>query len=114
MHVAHGIKRDVRRERQRCKRGPSGDGAIVTAVGSPARRIAEQAPRLSGHIGQFVARSVTRGKTPAVFAVTREFVRVALGIFALDERRTPAVLEIIAALLAHERILDSAKIDPSM
>ena len=47
-----------------------------------------------------------------MFVVTHEFVRVALGVFALDERRAPAVLEIVAALLTHEAVPDAAKIDP--
>ena len=113
-HLARGVERDVRRERQRCKRRPAGEGPIVRSVRHAARRIAEQAPRLAGHAGQLVARAITRRQAPAVFVVTGEFVRVALRVFALDKRRAPAVLEVVAALLAHEAILDAAKIDPRM
>ena len=39
---------------------------------------------------------------------------IALCVFALDIGCAPAVLEIVAALLTHEAILDAAKIDPGV
>src|SRR5579864_4622757 len=105
MHVPCGIQGDVRRERQRRKRRPTRESAIVRPVGNAARGIAEQTPWPAWGVGQFVPRPITRGETPAMFVVTREFAWVALGIRALDKRRAPAILEIVTAFFAHEAVL---------
>src|SRR5262249_50948542 len=61
---------------------------------------------------QFVAWTIRCGQAPAALAVSLEFVGIALGVLALDQRRAPAVLKVVAALLAHEAVADAAKIDP--
>src|SRR5208283_2260085 len=112
MHVTRGIHGDVRRERQRRKRRPPRESAIVGSVGNAARGIAEEAPWPAWNSGQFAPRPVTRGKTPAMLVVTREFAWVALGILALNKCSAPAILEIVTAFFAHEAVPNSTKIDP--
>src|SRR6185312_17154056 len=73
---------------------------------------AEQAARLVGQLRQRLARTITGGEAPGVFIVTGELVWVAPRVLALDLHRAPAVFKIVAAFLAHEAILDAAKIDP--
>src|SRR5277367_3963227 len=107
MHLTRGIENQVRHERQRRKRRPSGERTVVRPIGDTACGIAEKASRQAGPFGKFVARPVTCGESPATLIITGEFVWVALGVFALDERRSTAVLEIVAPLLAHEAVSDS-------
>src|SRR6185437_12174418 len=49
-----------------------------------------------------------------VFVIADELQRIASRVFALNNDRAPAVLEVIAALLAHEWVPYAAKIDPCM
>src|SRR6202040_1888048 len=63
---------------------------------------------------QLMARAVTGSQAPAVLVVTGEPERVAPRVFALDDGRAPAVLEVVAAFLAHEAIPDAAQIDPGV
>src|SRR5262249_62131745 len=57
---------------------------------------------------------VTRGDAPAVLAVAGELERILPRILLMDVGRPPAVLEVVAPVVAHELVLDSAEIDPEM
>ena len=58
--------------------------------------------------------AVARGDAPAIVAVARELERIVDRVAALHMRRATAVLEIVDALVAHERVLDAAKVDPDV
>jgi hypothetical protein len=49
-----------------------------------------------------------------MLSVARKLARIFDGIALLHMGGAPAVLEVVDALVAHERILDSAKVDPDV
>ena len=61
-----------------------------------------------------ISRPVAGSEAPAVFAIVREFKRVANGILLLHERRLSAVLKVVAAVFPHERIAQVAEVDPQV
>ena len=111
-HGARCAQGYLGRKRQRRQRRPSGQGAVIRPVRYATRGIAEQTSPLAAYARHVVACAVTGGQPPAVSVVAGEFVWIAFCVFALDQCRAPAVLEIVATLLAHEAVLDAAKIDP--
>ena len=60
------------------------------------------------------AGAVARGDAPAVLAVAGELERVAARVLLLDVGRLAAVLEVVDVVLAHERVLDAAEVDPEV
>ncbi len=46
--------------------------------------------------------------------MTLEPSGVSEGVFALHDRRSPAVFEVVAIVFAHEFVPDAAKIDPGV
>lgn len=103
---------DLRGERQRRDHRPGSDRAVVGAVGDPPGAVVEEPPFDAIELADDLARSVTRGDPPAELPILRVAAGVADPVLLLHEGGAPAVLEIIDPLLAHERVLDAAKIDP--
>src|SRR3546814_2354676 len=51
-------------------------------------------------------------EAPAVLVIAGVAARVDAGVGALHVHGTAAVLEVVAALLAHEAVVDAAEVDP--
>src|SRR6202050_4610917 len=66
------------------------------------------------HFNRVGAGAVARGYSPAIAAIAGEPERVAHCILLLYISRPTAVLKIVDAFGAHERVLDAAKINPHM
>ena len=67
---------DLRREGQRCHGRPRGDGAVIRSVRDATCRVVVEAPLDTADPARGRAGLVAGGDAPAVFAVTREVVRV--------------------------------------
>ena len=102
-----------RRKRQRRDDDPRSDGAVVGSERSAARDVIVELPLDSIDRPRDPAGPVACGEPPAIFAVALKPERVPDGILLLHERRLPAVLEVVAAALAHEGVADPA-IDPQV
>src|SRR5436190_8205541 len=111
--VAYCGQREIGGKRYGCERRRWCDRSVVRSIRRAARGIAEQAPSHFKWIRR-VDRTITGRKAPTVFVVTGKPARVALRVLALHINRTPAVLKIVTTLLAHEAILNAAKINPGV
>src|ERR1700674_1011159 len=105
---------DLGRERQRRHHSPRRKGAVVGSVGHAAPYIVEESALDTTHFDAGGAGALTRGKSPAMRAIAREFERVGDRVLPLHISRAPAVLEIVDALVAHEVVLNATKVDPDM
>ena len=114
VHRTHGGQHDFGREWKRCQWRPPREGSIVRTIGHPARCVPEQPSRAIACVRHPGGRAITCSQAPAIFVIPDEFARVTSNVLALNEDRVPTVLEIIAALLMHERVSDATKIDPCM
>src|SRR6185295_5879264 len=79
-----------------------------------ARHIIEEAALDVTDLPHRPAGSIARGQAPEVLAVAHECERVMNRVLLLDVGRSPAVLEVVDALAAHEDILDSTEVDPQV
>src|SRR5690606_40748174 len=70
--------------------------------------------RLGGDRLDFVGRPLAGAETPAVLVVAGVAARVDAGVGALHVHGAAAVLEVVAALLAHEAVADAAEVDPGV
>ena len=109
---SHRSQRCLGRERQRGCRGPASERAVVGPVRRTARGVAEAAVLLSCDLHHARVGALACGEAPCVIAIADKAVRVALRVLGLNADRAPRVLEVVAALLAHEAVADAAKVDP--
>src|ERR1035437_7691744 len=105
---------DFRGKGQRSDHCPRRDGSIVRAVWHAARHIIEEASLDARDLSHRPAGSIARGQPPEVLAVAHESERVMNRILLLNMGRSPAVLEVVNSLVAHEDILDPTEVDPQM
>src|SRR5664280_1357648 len=91
---------------QRRDHGPWRDSPVVRAVRHAARHIIEEAALDASDLSHRPTGSIARGQPPEVLAVAHEGVRILNRVLLLDVGRSPAVLEVINALVAHEDILN--------
>src|SRR6185312_1930496 len=104
----------LRRERQGRQRRPAANRAVIRTIGHAASGVAQQwKPRRRQCSGRIVW-AVAGGQTPAILGVATEGVWIASRVFALHLGGAPAVLEIVAVLLAHEGVAYATKIDPGV
>src|SRR4029453_4082983 len=80
----------------------------------PAGHVAVKLPVDAVHRALDPARAIRGRDAPTVLPVALEAHRVPDGILLLYEGRLPAVLEIVAAALAHERVANATEIDPEV
>src|SRR5262245_46732299 len=113
-HGAEGGNHDLRCERQRGDDHPRRQRAVVGTVGRTAGAVPIELALDPVHPPGLEAGPVTRGDAPAVLAVAGELERILPRILLMDVGRPPAVLEVIAPVVAHELVLDAAEIDPEM
>src|SRR5665647_227343 len=109
----HG-QRDLRRERQRRHYGPRCDGAVVRSVRYASPHVIEELPLDAVDTHGLWTRTFAGADSPAVAAVGLELERVVDRVLLLHICSAAAVLEIIDAFIAHEGVLNSAKVDPDM
>src|ERR1039458_3578016 len=100
------------REWQRRERRTWADGAVGGPGGRAACGIAEKTAFLATDLQRRETRPVARRDAPTILAIAYTFVRIAPCILALDIRRAPAVIEIVAVFLAHEAISYAGEINP--
>src|SRR5438552_5362402 len=112
--MVDGWEDDFRSERQRRRRRPWCERSVVGPERHAARAVSEKVARPAVQSQRDWAGSVAGAEAPREFAVRDKPPRIADRIFALNVRRPAAVLEVVDALCAHERVLDSTKIDPEM
>src|SRR5450631_1337401 len=103
---------DLRGKGQRGNHRPRSDSPVVRTVRNTTRPVIEKATLDARNLPHRPAGSIARGQTPEILAVARECERVVNRILVLNVSRSPAVLEVVDALAAHEGILDSTEIDP--
>src|SRR3546814_20505132 len=60
----------------------------------------------------FVGRPLAGAEAPAVLVIAGVAARVDAGVGTLHVHGAAAVLEVVAALLAHEAVVDAAEVDP--
>src|SRR5690606_32264945 len=77
-----------------------------------ARGVAEQVARFAIDRLHLVGRSFAGAQAPAILVVADVAARVDARIGALYVHGATAVLEVVAALLPHEAVADSAEVDP--
>src|SRR5262249_8718452 len=77
-----------------------------------ARCISKESAIAVMHASPLIAGAIAGGESPEILAITFEFMGIVDGIFTLNANCLLAVLKIITALGAHERILDQPEIDP--
>src|SRR5277367_3522285 len=105
---------DLGRERQRCHHRPRGDGAVVGPIWHASSQITEELALDAAHFDRVRARAVARRNTPAMAAIADEVERVLDRVLLLHISRATAVLEIVDAMDAYERVLNATKINPEM
>ena len=105
---------DLRREWQRRHHGPRRDGAVVRSVRYAAPHVVEELPLDAVHLDGVGTGAVARGDPPAIFAIARELERIVDRVPLLHIGCAAGVLEIVDAFVAHERVLNAAKVDPDM
>src|SRR5581483_1801254 len=76
--------------------------------------VVEELPLLSVYDPLHPSRAIARRKPPAVFTVADPLHRVVHRIRLLHEGRLPAVLEVVAAVFAHEGVTEAAEVDPQV
>ena len=113
-HGADGGDDDLRSERERGDHHPRRQGAVVGTVGRSARVVVVELPLDAVHRPLLPAGAVGRRDSPAEFAVAGKLQRVAHRVLLVDVRRLAAVLEVVAAVLPHERVAEVAEVDPEM
>src|SRR6185437_2805925 len=99
---------------QRRYHRPRRDGAVVRSVWHSAPKVVEEPPLDAVQLDGVGAGAIARRDSPAILAVTRELEWVVDCVFSLHTGCAAGVLEIVDSLVAHERILNAAKIDPDM
>src|SRR2546423_324462 len=107
--MTQGCQANVRREGQgtagRCRRY----GSIFESAGCATGPVAKVSFTTDGPAG-----TVACGEAPLIRAVVRISHRVQRSVMTLGQGRLPRILKIIAALLPHIAVGDSAKIDPDL
>src|SRR6266550_3923164 len=83
-------------------------------MGHAARDIAEETAIAAIDPRRPPSRAIAGRESPAIIAIGFKLLWVAQSIVLLDPDCAPAVLEIIASLLAHEAILEVLQVEPSM
>src|SRR6266478_3979800 len=94
--------------------GPDDGTLNPPAMGHAARDIAEETAIAAIDPRRPPSRAIAGRESPTILAIGFKFLRVAQSILLLGLDRAPAVLEVIASLLAHEAILDVLQVEPSM
>ena len=104
---------DLWRKRQGGRHGRGGQGAVIKIMGAPGRIAPEPAEPQPLKLSK-IAGTITGRQSPEVGAIAAPTAWIGGRIDLLGHDRPPAVLEIVELQLAHEGILDPAKIDPEM
>ena len=112
--VPKGWQDDFRSERKRGDHRPRRERAVVGPIGHGACPVPHEAPGHAVHPARGGSRPIAGGDAPQMLTVSCESLRIPDCISLLHIRRAAAVLEIVDAVRAHERILNSAEIDPEM
>ncbi len=105
---------DLGGKRQGGHHGPWCERAVIGAKGRPARNIVEEDTRHAIDVPGEHAGPVAGGRAPAEFPILHESERIPHRILLLYKGSAATVLEIIALMLLHERVADTAKIDPDV
>jgi hypothetical protein len=99
-------------EGERTHRRRGRDRSILRTEGRPARCIAKKAAARPINRQDRLSRPLACREPPTICAIALEPLGVSEGVFALHDRRSPAVLEVVAIAFANEFVPDAAKIDP--
>src|SRR5664280_653115 len=87
---------------------------VVRSVRHPARLVVKEPALDSIHLDGVGAGAVARCDPPTVFAIARELAGIVDRVLLLHIRCAAGVLEIVDTFVAHERILNAAKVDPDV
>ena len=93
---------------------PRGQRTVIGSIGNAASEIIEKTAFDALKLEGFWPRPFAGCDPPAMFAIASELARIFDGVALLNISGAPAVLEVIDALVTHERVLDAAKIDPDV
>src|SRR5580700_9184314 len=109
--MTRAAERRLRTERECGEHRPRRDGAVVRPKGNPARHVTVEpsVARMQGLL--IVARPITCRDAPKVATIRGEAIRIARRVLALDGHRVLCIAKVIEMNLAHELVLDVAKID---
>src|SRR6185436_17251070 len=88
--------------------------AVVRTEGHAAGHVVEEAALDAIDVSGLETGPVAGGDAPTRLADMLEPERVADRILLLDERRAPAVFEVVGVVVAHEAIADAAKVAPDV
>ena len=105
---------DFGRKRQRRHDCPGRNGAVIGPVGHSARQVVKELPLDTVDLDGVRPGAIARGDPPATPAVALELERIVDRVLLLHIGGAAAVLEVIDAFVAHEHVLDAAKIDPDV
>src|ERR1019366_9497746 len=105
---------DLGCERQRRHYGPRCDGSVVGSVRHAASYVIEELALNAIHFDSDGAGAVACGNSPAMAAIALELEWVVDRVPLLHICCTATVLEIVDAFIAHESVLNTAKVDPNM
>src|SRR5687768_5300742 len=112
--MADGRDDDFRRERQRRDDHPRCDSAIVWAKRRPAGHVAVKLPVHAANDARDPARTISGGEAPTMLTVALKASWVPDRVLLLHKRCVPAVFEVVAFPLAHERVANATEVDPEV
>src|SRR5262249_13447852 len=101
-------------ERQRSDHDPRSDRAVVRAEGSAAGNVVEKLSLNTVDDSLHPARAVAGREPPTVLPIACELQRIADGVLLVQKGGMATVLEVVAAVLPHERVPDATEIDPQV
>src|SRR5258708_4702186 len=113
-NVTNCRQNKLRREGERSQHCRRIYRPVVRSMRHPARDIAAKAAIMAIDPQCPGSGTIARRETPTILAVTFKCMRVAQGVLLLDMGCAPAVLEVIASLLAHEAILEILQLEPGL
>ncbi len=112
--VIEGGQHDLRREGERGDHRPGGERAVVRAVRDAPRVVVVETPRDAFDPARGCAWAIARRDAPTILAVAHELLRITNRILLLHVAGAAAVLEVINSALAHEVVLNAAKVYPDV